>query len=78
MLTRIHVNQHNIKANRRNANAALPVMTAKDYKQNRKGHTVIIRDDDGNEVIRFVYRPDSPLPCGAHVWAETKLEVEVI
>ena len=30
---------------------------------------------DGEEVGRFVYRPDKPLSCGAHVWFETDCEV---
>ena len=38
----------------------------------------IIYDDDGREVGRVVYRPESPLPCGAKVWIETANEVEVV
>ena len=30
---------------------------------------------DGEEIGRFVYRPDKPLSCGAHVWFETNCEV---
>lgn len=84
MKTVIHVNQHNIKANRKsfkeNPKAAfegLPVLTVKDYKQNRKGYSAILRDDDGVEVGRFRYSPDEPLACGAVVWFETYLQVEV-
>lgn len=74
MKTRIHVNQHNIRANR-NRNAGLPVVTVKDYKQNRKTNQAEVVDEDGRVVCRVVYRPDKPLPCGAHVWVETELEV---
>jgi len=76
MKTRIHVNQHNIRANIKGA--GLPVLTVKDYKQNRKGHTATIRDPlTGLVVAQVVYRPDSPLACGARVWIETDLPVEV-
>lgn len=65
MKTRIHVNQHVIKANRKNGTNE-PTLTVKDYKQNRKANTVQIL---GPSAV--VYRPDNPLSCGAHVWIET-------
>ena len=74
MLTRIHVNQHNIRANKKGAE--LPVITVKDYKQNRKGNTAEIMQD-GEVICRVVYRPEKPLPCGARVWIETENHVEV-
>ena len=74
MLTRIHVNQHNIRAN--NKGADLPVITVKDYKRNRKVNQAVIMDGD-REVARVVYRPDRPLSCGAKLWIETSLEVRV-
>jgi hypothetical protein len=77
MKTRIHVNQHRIKANRKDGELR-PVLTCKSYKSNEYGHEAVIRDDDGNEVCRIVYRPFKPLSCGAHVWVETQLDVEVI
>lgn len=83
MITRIHVNQHNIKFNRKHVKAgplfpveAKPVLTVKDYKQNRKGNTATIYHD-GVMVARIVYRPDKPLSCGAHVWIETENLVTV-
>ena len=76
-LTRIHVNQHKIKANRKHGTSE-PVITVKDYKNNRYAHEAIIRDTNGNEVARVVYRPDKPLHCGAHVWVETHLKVDVV
>jgi len=75
MKTRIHVNQHNIRANR--GGTGLPVLTVKDYKQNRRGDTAEVVDATGNVVARVVYRPDHPLPCGARCWVETDLEVLV-
>lgn len=75
MKTVVHVNQHNIKANAKGAE--LPVITVKNYKENRKTNNAEILDDDGNVVARVVYRPYKPLPCGAKVWIETQLEVRV-
>jgi len=73
MKTRIHVNQHHIRAN--NKGDDLPVLTIKDYKQNRKANSAKIIKD-GEVVCRVVYSPDKPLSCGAKVWIETDLEVE--
>lgn len=72
--TRIHVNQHVIKANRKTGDRK-PPLTVKDYQENRKATEAIICDAAGNEVARVVYRPDNPLSCGAHVWIETKNKV---
>jgi len=71
MLTRIHVNQHVIKANRKHGRSD-PPLTAKNYRQNRKAHEVTIPGPS-----RVVYRPDNPLPCGAHVWIETESEIRL-
>lgn len=77
MKTIIHVNQHKIKANRKDGGDR-PVLTCKTYKDNRYGHTARILDKNtGREVGRFVYRPNQPLSCGAHVWFETNEVVEV-
>ena len=75
MKTIIHVNQHIIKHNRKHGERVAP-LTVKTYKTQTNAHEAIIRDADGNEVARIVYRPDSPLSCGAHVWLVTQLEVE--
>ena len=75
MKTVIHVNQHNIKRNK--GGRGLPVITVKDYKQNRKGDTATIIGKEGEEVARIVYRPEKPLPCGAKCWIETQLEVRI-
>lgn len=74
--TRIHVNRQNIARNRKGEN--LPVITAKDYTQNRKGSEAIIYGPTGEEVARVVYRPEHPLSCGAVLWIETKERVEVL
>lgn len=73
----IHVNQHVIKKNNKTGERN-PVITCKTYKENKYGHQVIIKDDNGNEVARVVYAPDKPLSCGAKCYIETHLNVEVI
>jgi hypothetical protein len=70
MKTRIHVNQHNIRANAKGAK--LPVLTVKDYKQNRKCNEVEFQNG------RLVYSPDKPLACGAKVWIETDDPVRIV
>ncbi len=78
MKTKIHVNQHNVRHNKKNPDGELrPPLTVKDYKQNRKGFEAEIKDADGNVVAKFVSLPHKPLSCGATVWVETNLEVEV-
>ncbi len=85
MLTRIHVNQHNIKRNRALLSRGIlapsrrePVLTVKDYKRNRLCNDAVIRDRDGRAVARIIYRPDKPLACGAVCWIETNSEVTVL
>ena len=72
MKTRLHINQHNIRANAKGAN--LPVITVKDYKQNRKCNSARVMQGEV-EVCRIVYSPDKPLSCGAKVWIETDLDI---
>lgn len=69
MKTIIHVNQHVIKANRKNGTTN-PVLTIKTYKDNKYAHEVEILGPS-----KVVYSPDKPLSCGAHVWIETHAEV---
>jgi hypothetical protein len=74
MITRIHVNQHNIKANAKGAyQPILPVLTVKTYKENTRCNEVLIHGPS-----RVVYSADKPLSCGAKVWIETEAEVEVV
>jgi len=72
MKTIIHVNQHVIKANRKEGRTD-PVLTVKTYKSNTYAHEVAIH---GPSTV--VYSPDKPLSCGAHVWIETQSTVEII
>lgn len=67
----IHINQHVIKRNHKTGERE-PVITVKNYKENRYGHSVRVT---GPCVVR--YEPDNPLSCGARVWIETESPVEV-
>jgi len=69
MKKRIHVNQHNIKANRKDGGSR-PVMSVKTYKKTHTANHVYI---EGDSVV--VYQPDKPLSCGAHVWIEAEGDV---
>ena len=72
MKTIIHVNQHVIKANKKNG-VNNPVLTVKTYKDNKYAHEIEILGPS-----KIVYKPDKPLSCGAHVWIETQSEVNII
>jgi len=69
MLKRIHVNQHNIRSNKKNGTNK-PVITVKTSKSNDYAHNVEVLGPS-----KVIYRPDKPLSCGAKVWIETTAEV---
>lgn len=71
MKTIIHVNQHVVKANRKDGTNH-PVLTVKTYKSNTYASEVHIKGES-----KVVYSPDKPLSCGARVWIETEAEVEI-
>jgi thermostable 8-oxoguanine DNA glycosylase len=74
--TEINVNRHVIAANKK-LKQDTPPLSAKTYKGAKYGRCVIVRDTDGREALRLVYRPHDPLSCGATVWGYTNFEVEV-
>jgi hypothetical protein len=74
--TVIHVNQHNIKANKDGKNR--PVLTCKTYKSNVYAHEAIIYGQDGLIVAKVIYSPNKPLSCGAKVWIETNNVIKTI
>ena len=69
MKTRIHVNQHKIRSNKKN-NLKEPVITVKTSKSNIYAHEVDIKGPS-----KVIYSPDKPLSCGAKVWIETDAPV---
>ena len=71
MKTRIHVNQHKIRSNKKH-NLNEPVITVKTSKSNDYGHEVEILGPS-----KIIYSPDKPLSCGARVWIETDSEVQI-
>lgn len=74
MKSRIHVNQHHIRANAKDGGDR-PVVSIKTGRGNTVAHECEIRDEAGRVVATVVYRPDRPLACGARLWIETDLEV---
>ena len=74
MKTYIHVNQHVIKANRKNGTND-PVLTVKRGRTNTYGHRVKILGE--SEVI-YSGNEKTLLPCGARVAIVTESEVEII
>lgn len=66
--TVIHVNQHVIRRNQKTGETAPPI-TVKRGRVNTYTEQVDIVVD-GQVVASVVYRPDSPLSCGARVWVE--------
>ena len=69
MKKRIHINQHVIRANKKNGTND-PAITVKTYKRNTYAHRVEI-----GGASSVVYSPDKPLSCGARVWIETDAPV---
>ena len=72
----VHINQHNIKHNRKvEPSERKPVITCKTYKDNQYHHGIKLMDNDGNVIGRVKYQPDNPLACGAHVWIEVDTDI---
>ena len=71
MKTRIHVNQHKIRSNKKH-NLNEPVITVKTSKSNTYAHEVEVLGPS-----KIIYSPDKPLSCGARVWIETEGEVKM-
>ena len=71
MKKRIHINQHVIRSNTKNDKND-PVITVKTSRDNIYCHAVKIL---GESTV--VYSPDKPLSCGAKVWIETTVNIEV-
>tara|TARA_Y100000813_G_C24014124_1_gene281935 strand:+ start:316 stop:537 length:222 start_codon:yes stop_codon:yes gene_type:complete len=72
MKTKIHVNQHVVRSNKKHGKKE-PVLTVKTYKSNTYAHEVEIKGES-----KVIYSPDKPLSCGARVWIETESEVVVL
>ena len=69
MKKRIHINQHVIRANKKNGTND-PVITVKTSQRNVYADRVEIRGPSN-----VVYSPNKPLSCGARVWIETEAPI---
>ena len=69
-IKRIHVNQKNLRANRKDGGNR-PLVTIQTSKGPRYADNVVIHG-----ASMLVSRPDKPLPCGARIWIETRAEVD--
>ena len=70
----IHINQHKIRANKKNGTED-PVITCKTSKSNNYAKNVEIFDKENNVVAKVIYSPNKPLSCGARVWIETNEKI---
>jgi len=75
----VHVNSNTIRSNRKNK-SELPPLSVRKTRSAKATYCneVEIYDDKGNAVARVIYRPSTPLSCGAQVWIETIHEVGII
>lgn len=76
-IKRIHVNRHRISKNLK-CQSYEPAITVKHGKRNLYGHEVLILDDSGNIVARVIQPKDKKLNCGARIWIESSMPVQVI
>ena len=74
MKTYIHVNQHTIRANKKN-NENNPVLTVKQGKKNTYCHEVSIK---GPSTVVYSGNEKTLLPCGARVAVVTESDVEFV
>ena len=70
-ITRVHVNQHVIRANAKHGKND-PVFTIKSKGKNTYAHSVKVVGE-----MELIYSPNKPLSCGAKVWIETKGNIEI-
>ena len=74
----IHVNSNTIRSNKKNKDNKPPLSVRKTKSARAEyGESVLIYDSAGNVVARVVYRPETPLSCGAQVWIETEFSVTI-
>ncbi len=70
-IKRVHVNQHIIRANKKNG-ATDSVITVQWKNKSYTAKTLKILGES-----KAIYSPDKPLSCGAHVWVETTATIEI-
>lgn len=77
MTSIIHINRNVIQQNAKR-DVKLPVCRVQQGTKTRYGMEVVLYDKDHNEVGRLIYRPDSPLKCGAKLWIEYHEHIEIL
>ena len=70
----IHVNQHKIRANKKNGTDE-PVITIKEGKTNSYCHEVKV---NGPSVVKYGGNDKPLLSCGARVVIQTNSEIDII
>lgn len=70
----IHVNQHVIRHNNKYGNT-LPACRVQESKSGKARYCSEVVIDGPS---RMVYRPNTPLSCGAKLWIETDAAVDLI
>jgi hypothetical protein len=75
----IHVNSNVIRSNRKRGESNPPLSIRKTRSAKAiYANEVLLKDSLGNVIATVVYKPETPLSCGAQVWIETEFDVEVI
>lgn len=75
----IHVNSNVIRSNRKRGESNPPLSVRKTRSAKAiYANEVLLKDSLGNVIAAVVYKPETPLSCGAQVWIETEFDVEVI
>ena len=70
MISRIHINQANLRQNHKDGGDR-PVVTVATYKGVQKYHEVTIEGPS-----KVIYGGEKPLSCGARIWIETTATVK--
>ena len=75
----IHVNSNIIRSNRKRGES-IPPLSVRKTRSAKAAYAdkILIKDCLGNVVATVVYKPETPLSCGAQVWVETEFDAEVI
>jgi len=68
----IAVNRNRIQSNRKNG-LDEPVLR---ICQGKRGRPVYANEFETVGLVRVIYRPDQPLPCGARAWIENEVQKE--
>lgn len=68
----IHINRNIIQQNAKHSNSE-PVVRVEE-----NGKVQYCMEVEIKGPSRMIYRPDKPRPCGAKLWIETDVDVEMI